>query len=214
MSLIASVLHLDRRAIQALRITDPYSLHRVVYGLYPDVRGDAAKAASQSSGILWADQGGDFQGRKILLLANRSPADQVEGGHGQVHSKPIAEGFLNHERYRFKVIVNPARRNNASGKLIPVKGREAVADWFAERAPASWGFTVSPEHLQVERIEVLQFNDKAQRRVTLAQAHVSGQFQVTDRTQLQRSFSQGVGRGRSFGCGLLQIVPLLDSPFT
>ena len=41
MSLVASVLHLDRRAVQALRITDPYSLHRVVYGLYPDVRDEA-----------------------------------------------------------------------------------------------------------------------------------------------------------------------------
>ena len=52
MNLTASVLHLDRAAIHALRITDPYSLHRVVYGLYPDVRDTVAKATSQSSGIL------------------------------------------------------------------------------------------------------------------------------------------------------------------
>lgn len=213
MSLIASVLHLDRRAVQALRITDPYSLHRVVYGLYPDVRDAAAKTASQPSGILWADQGGDFQGRKILLLADRTPAEQAEGGHGQVQSRTIAEDFMGHERYRFKVIVNPTRRDSASGKLMPVKGREAVAAWFSERGPASWGFAVKPEVLQVERIEVLQFKDKAQRPVTLAQAHVSGQLQVTDRAQFKKSFAQGIGRGRSFGCGLLQIVPLLDFPF-
>ena len=80
MNLTASVLHLDRAAIHALRITDPYSLHRVVYGLYPDVRDGAAKSASQSSRILWADQGGDIRGRKILLLADRAPAEQAEGG--------------------------------------------------------------------------------------------------------------------------------------
>ena len=44
MSLIASVLKLDRAAVKALRITDPYSLHRVVYGLYPDVRDASGKA--------------------------------------------------------------------------------------------------------------------------------------------------------------------------
>lgn len=213
MSLIASVLHLDRNAMQALRITDPYSLHRVVYGLYPDVRDEEAKTTSQPSGILWADQGGDFQGCKILLLADRAPNEQAEGGHGQVQSRPIGAGFLDHARYRFKVVVNPTRRNNASGKLLPVKGRDAIAAWFTERGPASWGFAVSPEHLQVERSEVLQFKDKAQRQVTLAQAHVSGQLQVTDRAQFQKSFAHGIGRGRSFGCGLLQIVPLLDSPF-
>lgn len=209
MNLIASVLHLDRAAIQALRITDPYSLHRVVYGLYPDVRDEQGKSASQSSGILWADQGGDFLGRKILLLANRPPADCAEGGHGHVNSHPIPDSFLDHSHYRFQVIVNPTRRDAASGKLLPVKGREAVAAWFAERGPVSWGFTVSPEHLQVERLEVLQFKDKAQRPVTLAQAHVQGQLEVTNREQFRQSFSQGIGRGRSFGCGLLQIVPLL-----
>lgn len=214
MNLTASVLHLDRAAIHALRITDPYSLHRVVYGLYPDVRDTVAKATSQSSGILWADQGGDIRGRKILLLADRAPAEQAEGGHGKVQAcRPFAHDFLNHDRYGFKVIVNPTRRDSASGKLIPVKGREAIAAWFAERAPASWGFAVAPEHLQVERSEVLQFKDKAQRPVTLAQAHISGQLQVTERAQFQNSFAKGIGRGRSFGCGLLQIVPLLDSPF-
>ena len=214
MNLIASVLHLDRAAMQALRVTDPYSLHRVVYGLYPDVRDDAAKTASTASGILWADQGGDIRGRKILLLADRAPADQTEGGYGKVQAcRPFADDFLGHDRYGFKVIVNPTRRDSKSGKLLPIKGREAIAAWFAERAQASWGFAVASEHLQVERIEVLQFKDKAQRSVTLAQAHVCGQLQVTDRAQFQKSFTQGIGRGRSFGCGLLQIVPMLDSSF-
>jgi CRISPR system Cascade subunit CasE len=213
MSMIASVLHLDRAAIKALRVTDPYSLHRVVYGLYSDTRDDAAKAAGASSGILWADQGGDFRGRKILLLANRAPSEQANGGHGLLVSKMIGEGFLNHGHYQFKVIVNSVRRDLVSGKLVPIKGREAVAAWFVERASASWGFAVAPEHLLVERIEVLRFTDKAQRPVTLAQARVSGQLRVIAREQFQKSFTQGIGRGRCFGCGLLQIVPLLDIPF-
>ena len=71
MSLIASVLKLDRAAVKALRITDPYSLHRVVYGLYPDVRDAGGKAGHTPSGILHADQGGDFHSRNILLLADR-----------------------------------------------------------------------------------------------------------------------------------------------
>ena len=213
MNMIASVLHLDRAAIQALKVTDPYSLHRVVYGLYPDVRDEAAKAGSTASGILWADQGGDMRGRKILLLANREPAPQAQGGHGEVQSRPIADGFLQHQRYRFKVIINPTKRENQSGKLVPVKGREAVAAWFAERAQSSWGFSPVPEHVQVDRIEVLQFKGKAQRPLTLAQAHISGELQVLDRAQFQKSFTQGIGRGRAFGCGLLQIVPVLDSLF-
>lgn len=213
MNLIASVLELDRAAVKALRITDPYSLHRVVYSLYPDVREQEAKSGSVPSGILWADQGGDFRSRQILLLADREPAKQVDDRHGEIRSRLIPTDFLAHDHYRFKVIVNPTRRDSASKKLMPVKGREAVAEWFIERAEASWGFAVSVAHLQIDRLEVLQFKDKAQRPVTLAQAHVQGQLHVTDHAQFQKSFAQGIGRGRAFGCGLLQIVPLIDNPF-
>jgi CRISPR system Cascade subunit CasE len=213
MSTIASVLHLDRKAIKALRITDPYSLHRAVYSLYKDVRSAEAKSAGQSSGILFADQGGDFSGRRILLLADRVPANCIDGQFGQVQSKPIPEGFLDHAQYRFSVIVNPTRRDNASRKLVPVKGNAAIAQWFCERASQSWGFQVSTPHLQVDRVEVLQFKDKRQNSVTLAQAHLQGQLYVTDCEQFRNSFFQGIGRGRTFGCGLLQIAPLLDTVF-
>lgn len=213
MNLVASVLELDRAAIKALRITDPYSLHRVVYGLYPDARDAAAKAGSTPSGILHADRGGDFRGRRILMLADRAPADHAEGGFGKVRSKVIPISFLDHARYRFQVIVNPTRRDSASRRLLPVKGREAVAAWFAERGSTSWGFRVDPQHLQVDRIDVLRFKDKAQRDVTLAQAHVQGQLEVTDREHFRHSFAAGIGRGRSFGCGLLQVVPLIENHF-
>lgn len=213
MSLVASVLHLSRADIRALKITDAYSLHRVVYSLYSDVRSEAEKNASQSSGILFADQGGDFQHRSILLLANRPPAEQLEGGHGKVQSRLIPDGFLSHRRYRFKVIINPTRRERRSRKLHPVKGRDAIAEWFLQRGPQSWGFEASAEHLQIDKVQVLQFKGKAQRLVTLAQAHVQGQLMVTDPVQFAQSFARGIGRGRAFGCGLLQIAPLIDSPF-
>jgi len=214
MSLIASVLHLDRKAVKALRITDPYSLHRVVYSLYEDMRESDEKLASKASGILFADQGGDFNERKVLLLADRMPSDSIEGQYGHVQSKLVSDDFLGYQHYRFKVIVNPTRRNSASGKLIAVKGREAIAAWFCERAQQSWGFDVAIEHLQIDRVEVLQFKDKQQRPVTLAQAHLQGQLKVSDRSQFCASFAQGVGRGRAFGCGLLQIVPVLENPFS
>jgi CRISPR system Cascade subunit CasE len=213
MSMVASVLHLDRKAVKSLRITDPYSLHRVVYSLYDDVRTPEQKSASETSGILFADQGGDFSGRRILLLADRSPADSIDGLYGQVQSKAIPDDFLSHACYRFKVIVNPTRRDSASKKLVPVKGREAIGLWFTERASESWGFKVIPEHLQIDKVEVLRFKDKNQNPVTICQAHVQGQFSVTDHELFRRSFSQGIGRARAFGCGLLQIIPMIDNPF-
>lgn len=209
-ALIASVLHLSRRDCQVLRLTDPYSLHRVVYSLFPDIRSEQDKQASTSSGIQFADMGGDAHGRKVLMLSNRPPAANVDGQHGEVHSRPLPDGFLDHRHYRFRLIINPTRRDHASKKLVAVRGREAIADWFLARAEGSWGFSVDPQSLQVERVDVLRFKEKAQRDVTLAQAHLSGVLRVADVATFQNSFACGIGRGRAFGCGLLQIVPITE----
>jgi CRISPR system Cascade subunit CasE len=212
--MIASVLHLDRRAVQALRITDPYSLHRVVYSLYDDIRDGIAKASGASSGILYSDLGGDARGRKVLILSNREPANCVDNEFGAVQSKTISDQFLGHKLYRFKVVVNPVRRESATKKTIPIKGREAIAKWFTERAQTNWGFTVDPQQIEVNKIDVLQFKDKASRQVTLAQAHIQGLLTVTSIERFTQSFTHGIGRGKAFGCGLLQITPVQETPFT
>jgi len=211
MDLIASVLHLDRAAVRELKINSPYALHQAVYSLFPDIRSAQEKKTSTPSGFLYADLGGDYKSRKILLLSNRSPAEQVEGQYGEVQSKNVPAEFLQYDAYQFRVIVNPTWRDSASRKLIPVKGRQAISEWFIERAQNSWGFDVIHSKLQINSIEVLNFKGKSQRNITLAQAHVQGSLIVSDRTQFIKSFREGVGRGRAFGCGLLQIAPLIES---
>jgi CRISPR system Cascade subunit CasE len=213
-TLYASVLHLDRRAVKSLKITDPYSVHRVVYSLFEDIRSDPDKHGSTSSGIVYADQGGDFHSRKILILSNRLPAIPEKRECGRVESREIPPDFLNADRYRFTTTVNPCRRNNATGKLVPVKGRDAIAAWFCRRGQESWGFEVVENRLQVDRVEVLRFSGKNGRRITIARATLQGMLRVTDRPRFQQSFARGIGRGRAFGCGLLQIVPLAFNPFT
>lgn len=209
MTLYASVLRLDRTAVKALRITDLYSLHRVVYDLFDDVRSDTQKQASVPSGIQWVDKGGDHHYRQLLLLSDRLPQ---AGEHGIVESRPLPEGFLAHHHYRFSVTLSPTRRDKQSRQRLPIKGREAIAAWFIERAPANWGFTVDPVRLQVEDIRVHQFNDKALRPVTLQQATLSGYLSVTDPERFQLGVTSGLGRSRAFGCGLLQVVPLIEQP--
>ncbi|MGL4959025.1 MAG: type I-E CRISPR-associated protein Cas6/Cse3/CasE [Plesiomonas sp.] len=209
MSLYASVLRLDRAAIKALKITDLYSLHRVVYDLFDDVRSPEQKEASVSSGIQWVDKGGDHQYRQILMLSDRLPRDCPVG---QVESKPLPDHFLTHQHYRFNVTLTPSKRENVSRKLVPITGKEAIATWFIERANVNWGFSVDPLRLQIDDIRVVRTKDKQQRDITLQQASLSGYFTVTDTTLFTKSVTSGIGRGRAFGCGLLQIVPVIESP--
>ena len=207
--MIAGVLRLSRADIKALKITDEYSLHRVVYDLFEDVRSEEEKRASKASGILYADKGGDFSHRQILFLANRMPQQPQHGELGKLI--PIPDDFLQHERYRFEVTVNPTKREKASKRLVPIRGREAVAEWFMAKAPDAWGFSVDSSSLQVLKLTVREF-DKQGHAVTQGQASLQGVLTVTERSRFITSFQQGIGRGRAFGCGLLQIVPMVN-PF-
>ncbi len=210
MTLFASVLRLDRAASHALKITDTYSLHRVVYSLFDDIRSEEDKRTSIGSGIQWVDKGGDARCRQILMLSNREPKQQVDDQYGEVVTKCLPEGFLDHSVYRFEVVINPVRRDNQTKKNVPVKGREKIAQWFIERALTSWGFSVNAPQLQVEQVRVLQF--EAKHHVTLQQAKLSGYLTVTSKELFASSVANGIGRSRSFGCGLLQIVPVIESP--
>lgn len=217
--LYASVLRLDRSACKALKVTDRYSLHRVVYSLFDDIRSDEQKKASVASGIQWVDKGGDHLSRQILILSNRLP-NKTE--HGELQTRPLPDNFLNYQHYRFSVVIQPTMRTNNNScaipeqkkgqKLLPIKGKEAISQWFIERAPRNWGFSVNPEQLQVEQVSVEQFMVQGARQATQQHATLSGYLTVTDPEKFRASVASGIGRGRSFGCGLLQIVPVIEQP--
>lgn len=209
MTLYISALSLDAHAHRQLNITDHYSLHRVVYSLFEDVRSEQQKHGSVSSGIQWVDKGGDIRGRKILIMADRPPC---EPRAGKLETKILSDTFLSYPHYRFSVCLNPTRRNKQTGKQVPVIGRDAIAAWFCQRA-ASWGFEVCPAHIQTENVNVVQMRLSGEKTITLQQATLSGQMTVKQQAIFEKSFKQGIGRARAFGCGLLQIVPLSEPDF-
>ncbi|NEX11770.1 MAG: type I-E CRISPR-associated protein Cas6/Cse3/CasE [Prosthecochloris sp.] len=202
--MIASILRLGPKEIKALRITDDYSLHRVVYSLFEDRRSEAEKNASIPSGFLYADKGGDSNGRLILMLSDREPRKPE---HGTLESKQVDDTFLMFDRYRFDVVINPSKRESKSRKIVAIRERNEIAQWFSEKAPASWGFKVNSATLEVKTLPVKQFVKK-EHRVTQGGAELTGELDVVDRTLFIKSFKQGIGRGRAFGFGLLQIAPL------
>ena len=193
-----SAYRLSRTDSRHLRLTDCYSVHRVVYDLFDPVRSEGEQT---HSGILYVDKGEDRQERLVLILCNRLPKTPA---YGKVETRTLERSHLDFSTYRFEIVVNPARRNNQTRKIVPVRGRAAIARWFMDKAPA-WGFAVPELSLQVAEITVDRF--KAKEAVTLGKARLTGMLHVTDRQRFVQSVCQGIGRGRAFGCGLLQIVP-------
>jgi CRISPR system Cascade subunit CasE len=190
------MLKLSRADCKALNLKDVYGLHRVVYSLFPAENG-------KNRDFLFADKGGDFSGRKVLILSRREP---VAPKFGEIDSKEIPESFLEFDHYGFEVILNPTRRDAETGKIIAVRGRENLLDWLVGKAPR-YGFQVIPESLQVNHAGVLSYKKSGSTR-THNTATFVGKLKVADRQTFIRSFEEGIGRAKSFGFGLLQIIPI------
>jgi CRISPR system Cascade subunit CasE len=201
----ASVLRLTRSDMKSLQIKDAYSIHKTVYGLFEDVRSDIQKQMSESSGILWVDKGGDFHSRQILMLSNRKPHQTPQ--FGQVVTKSIMNSFGEYENYGFEITLNPTKRNKQTGKIEAIIGRDEITLWAFSRAKISWGFEINSGSLQVQ-INSVQSFQKGEQKVLHGSVHLKGELKVIDRQKFVQSFTQGIGRGKAFGFGLLQIVPL------
>ncbi len=200
--IFVSQLFLSRKDLKEMKVTDDYSVHRVIYSFFSDQRDADQKQTSESSGFLYADMGGNALGRCFLLLSNRLPKPD-----GRIESKVMKEEFLQANRYRFKVVVNPTRRDAQTRKLVAIKGKNNIADWFSRRAIDSWGFCTQGS-LSIDKVEVKQFIGKGGHKIVITQAHISGFLNVTDRPSFTKAVSQGIGRAHAFGCGLLQVVPV------
>ena len=208
--MIAAKLRLSHKDMIEKKITDAYSVHRVVYDLYEDIRTEQEKKQSLASKILYVDKGGDFQHRIILLLSDREPKTDLDG---TLEFKKVKDSFLQYEQYRFEVVLNPTWREHATKKIVAIRRAEALRAWFLQKSVSQWGFAPAEASLEIEKISAQRFQ-KNKRPVTHNSATFKGRLKVTDRQEFIRSFEQGIGRARAFGFGLLQLQPIALSNHT
>lgn len=208
--LFASQLLLSHRDVKHLRAYDEYAIHRVVYSLFEDVRAkeDGTRDNSASAGFLYADAGIKHNHRCIIMLSDRPPKSKVSDRYGCVSSKPVMSSFLDHSRYHFQVLVNPVIQRKG-GSRQPLRSLSEINRWFCERAPG-WGFSIDPSAIQVRNPKVIRIKIPQGSSFVVSQSHVSGVLSVQDRFRFIQSFQSGIGRQRAFGCGLLQVKPIIQ----
>ncbi|MFD9651467.1 type I-E CRISPR-associated protein Cas6/Cse3/CasE [Streptomyces mirabilis] len=115
----------------------------------------------------------------------------------------------------YRIDANPVRKPGhttraATGAkaVIPLSGTDAD-DWWARQAEERSGLKLTSTHttpLTAARGERRQ--DKHHIRHT--RTRFEGTAVVTDRITLQQHILEGIGRGKSYGCGLLSLAPLAN----
>ncbi|MGB8702914.1 MAG: type I-E CRISPR-associated protein Cas6/Cse3/CasE [Thermosynechococcaceae cyanobacterium] len=108
--------------------------------------------------------------------------------------------------FQFRLKANPSKRDKQSGKLIGMFHRPDQEVWIARKGTQS-GF-------KIETVDVIPtpkvYGERAKETAPIQIFTVlyQGTLQVSDPTLFVEAIRQGVGRGRSYGCGLLSIAKL------
>lgn len=176
-------------------LRDPYALHRLVYSFFPKEK--------KAGRFLYADQGPSAGGRSLLILSSILPELPPEISSAATE---LSDRFFQFTSFRFKIRLNPVRRDPASRKRLPVTGPLPLLQWFAAHAP-KWGFEADPNTLDVRILPSVSFPKNG----SLCRFHAvefRGRLKVADPVLFRQQVENGIGHGKAFGFGLLQLVPI------
>lgn len=188
-------LLLDLKVCRQLQIRDAYSIHKLVYSCFP--------LPENSGNFLYADKGFAEGVRTILILSEQAPQipDFIPAA-----TTELSDHFLDIGQYRFEIVLNPVKREKETGKRRAILGQLPLLQWFMSHAE-KWGFAADENSLEVMTLPALRFK-KGETEHIFHSVRFRGFLKVTDKTLFCKNLISGIGHGKAFGFGLLQLAPI------
>lgn len=105
--------------------------------------------------------------------------------------------------FQFRIKINPVKREAQSRKLIPLYKPADHLAWFQRKAQ-DYSFELqSIDSIPVPHIIGKKANNSG--RIKIFAVLLQGQLRVQNSERFKIAMAQGIGKGKSYGCGLLSI---------
>lgn len=152
----------------------------------------------------------------ILVLSDEKPdfsslLEQFGAADGEVETRDydqLLERVTNGSRWRFKLTANPTKSVSVKGKrgtLEAITLTHLQREWLEKRAEGL-GFSLNKDSFDVTQSRWVRFYKKGERTVSILSVSFEGVLEVTDAEVFKRTLSEGVGRAKAYGMGLLTIM--------
>lgn len=114
----------------------------------------------------------------------------------------------------FRLCANPVRSSNKDNDKEEGRGRgkihahvttEQQEKWLLDRQ-SKYGFLIDPESYGVTHSRWLKFRKYSGHRVAIRAVTFEGLLRIVDPTLFRKLLSEGIGRGKAYGCGLMTIA--------
>jgi CRISPR system Cascade subunit CasE len=189
-------------------LADAHKLHQRIMQGFPDEQHQQPRAEWN---ILYRQEGDS----SVLLVQSDITPDwsRLPSGYLANHNTKSLALMLNQlevgKQLQFRLKANPSKRDHLTRKIIGLTKRSEQIEWL-ERQSARSGFKV----LSVDVMptpDIYGRKSKAPQPIKIFSVLFQGALQITDVELFTQALRQGIGRGRSYGCGLLSIAKLYRS---
>ena len=159
-----------------------------------------------------------LHGNKYLLLLSDEKPDlallERYGIEGSAQTKTYDKflASIEEERiYRFRVTLNPVRSLSQGvgkrGRVVPEITAEQQLKFLETRAE-KLGFELIPEKYQIVDRCWEPFKKQGQRIIRLSKVSYEGILKVTDKEVFYHSLTEGIGKKKAYGFGLMTVIPI------
>lgn len=185
-------------------LQDITAVHRRVMSLLPDHIGPQPR---RQAGVLFRIDH-TRTGPVILVQTAIEPnLTRLPTGYGDVALRdltPLLKALTPGMRVHYRIAANPSKRvwkGDNAGKIVPLTG-VAAEEWWRRKAHDNG---LSLEFLHAAPQPPAEGKSKPVRHAII---RFDGQAVVHNVDQVQTAIQTGIGRGKSFGCGLLSLAPI------
>lgn len=159
-----------------------------------------------------------LQGKKYLLLVSDKKPDlkalEKYGIPGSAQTK-VYDRFLDSIKegkiYRFRVTLNTVKAISQGigkrGKIVPEITLECQMRFLESRAE-KLGFELVPDEYQIVDRCWEPFRKEGQKMIRLSKATFEGLLKVTDKDLFYHTLTEGVGKKKAYGFGLMTVIPV------
>lgn len=199
---------LDERAVRQ-RVTG--SLHQVSMSLFG---ASITEYGRTEKNILWRLERDD-DSRWRLVIQSTVPPTEESAALPHIQVKPVSGLFASlteGTQVSYCTDLSPHQRYNArrteggrDRKDVLLTSEQSIKQWVERSGPRA-GLRIDPDTMLVQRM-----GKHPGPKITAASAFLTDRFTgtavVTDPESLRSTIRKGIGKRRSYGCGLLSVVP-------
>lgn len=203
-----SKLGLNERDRQVYRdLGNAHALHQRIMQGFPD---EERQQARSDWHVLYRHE--PKPDSIVLLVQSTIQPDwnQLPVGYLQDHAIKPMDAMLKNlqsgQRLQFQLRANPSKRDSKTRKTIGLFQQTEQVNWL-NRKGEQHGFKADRIYT-VPSPNILGFKAKGSPPIKITTVLYQGVLEIVDVDLFTQALRQGIGRGRTYGCGLLSIARL------